>query len=268
MDAPPEATPPPRDGSSSRQRRGKVGAGARRRGWDASATLTTGCGADTGLPWLAQASFGTQARALFRKNGIQQKRAWKSSCFLVATPIFFCVLLFVLQKVINSALDTPDNKCGCLCTECCSSASGVEVCRPAGADSRCTPAETCKTYDTTRCGLQYSDSQQANWCAIPSPSSWPALMQAAAPGYLARPWAPAAAVLYTGDSEAGAAEMASRLVTAATPTAAQQRELEDLIAEGAASVSSRPGSLAALRSQRGMTICLDFRGPGRAGQAS
>lgn len=185
---------------------------------------------------LAQASFGTQARALFRKNGIQQKRAWKSSCFLVATPIFFCVLLFVLQKVINNALDTPDNKCGCLCTECCSSASGVEVCRAAGADTRCAPDETCKTYDTTRCGLEYSDSMQANWCAIPSPSSWPALMQSAAPAYLARPWAPAAAVLYTGDTEAGAAEMASRLVTATQPSAAAQRELEDMISEGAASV--------------------------------
>ena len=31
-----------------------------------------------------------------------------------------------------------------------------------------------------------SDSMQANWCAIPSPSSWPALMQSAAPAYLAR----------------------------------------------------------------------------------
>ena len=134
----------------------------------------------------------------------------------------------------------PSLQCGCLCTTCCSSASGVEVCRPAGVGSQCLAAnETCRTYDTEQCGRQYSDSQQANWCQNPSPSSWPALMQAASEGFLAQPWAPAAPVLYTGAGKEAADEMAGRMFTAVPPSAVQREEAAALLREGTDSV--RPG---------------------------
>lgn len=41
--------------------------------------------------------------------------------------------------------------------------------------------DDCNQYDTTRCGFAYSDSGQAAYCAVPEPSSWPAMMQVTIP---------------------------------------------------------------------------------------
>lgn len=51
-----------------------------------------------------------QANALFRKNGVQQRRAWVQTLVIVALPIVFCILLAVLQRLLNKALDTPENR--------------------------------------------------------------------------------------------------------------------------------------------------------------
>ena len=53
-----------------------------------------------------------QANALFRKNGVQQRRAWVQTLVTVSLPIVFCLLLFLLQKLLNNALDTVDNRVG------------------------------------------------------------------------------------------------------------------------------------------------------------
>lgn len=37
--------------------------------------------------------------------------------------------------------------------------------------------DDCNQYDDTMCGFEYSNSGQAAYCAVPQPSSWPALMQ-------------------------------------------------------------------------------------------
>jgi hypothetical protein len=47
-------------------------------------------------------TFRTQANALLRKNGVQQRRAWVQNLVAICLPIFFCLLLWGLQKVINS----------------------------------------------------------------------------------------------------------------------------------------------------------------------
>ncbi len=49
---------------------------------------------------------------MFRKNGMQQRRAWVQTLVIVALPIVFCILLAVLQRLLNKALDTPDNRVG------------------------------------------------------------------------------------------------------------------------------------------------------------
>jgi hypothetical protein len=35
----------------------------------------------------------------------------------------------------------------------------------------------CKTYNKSNCGVQYSDQQNAAYCAIDTPSTWPPLLQ-------------------------------------------------------------------------------------------
>ncbi|XP_066390152.1 ABC transporter A family member 7-like isoform X2 [Miscanthus floridulus] len=101
------------------------------------------------------ASFATQANALLRKNLCVQKRNLKTNIGITFFPILICVLLIVLQNVINSELDKPKYKCGCVCLE-------------TSGDGRCARKE---------CGIQYSTLDQVGSCPIPSPPRWPALIQ-------------------------------------------------------------------------------------------
>jgi hypothetical protein len=50
------------------------------------------------------ATFGTQAGALFRKNAVYQRRNWCSNVCLLSAPIFFCLLLFIIQVLVNRLL--------------------------------------------------------------------------------------------------------------------------------------------------------------------
>ena len=167
-------------------------------------------------------------------NLTKQKRAWGTNLNLIITPVFFCVMLYVLQTLINNALDTAANKvgaqcvcvrvwvcvsergavghtrngrqraprrspvqhpplrprltppppaplalqCGCYCLTCCQTNDGVKTCRDSTPENPCQAWEDCDNYDTSRCGFQYSDAGQASFCTLPTPSSWPALLQA------------------------------------------------------------------------------------------
>ena len=84
-----------------------------------------------------------------------QKRNLKTNIGIAIFPILICVLLIVLQNVINSELDKPKYKCGCVCLE-------------TSGDGRCARKE---------CGIQYSTLDQVGSCPIPSPPRWPALIQ-------------------------------------------------------------------------------------------
>ncbi|CAA6672741.1 unnamed protein product [Spirodela intermedia] len=87
------------------------------------------------------ASFYTQANALLRKNVTYQKRNSKKNVFIVVFPVWICLLLLILQKVIDNELDKPKFQCGCIC------------------------------------GIQYSTLDQVFRCAIDSPPRWPGLLQ-------------------------------------------------------------------------------------------
>ncbi|CBI15253.3 unnamed protein product, partial [Vitis vinifera] len=65
------------------------------------------------------ASFWTQANALLRKNLTFQKRNIRTNIRLVSFPILLCVLLVVIQKLVNSELDKAENKCGCISVGTC-----------------------------------------------------------------------------------------------------------------------------------------------------
>ncbi|KAI3685132.1 hypothetical protein L6452_34366 [Arctium lappa] len=107
-------------------------------------------------------SFWTQANALFRKNLTFQRRNFKTNLRLIAFPIVLCLLLVLLQTIINNELDKPSNKCGCTCID-------------QDGDGQCERV----------CGIQYSDLDQVATCSIPSPPEWPPVLQLPAPQYRA-----------------------------------------------------------------------------------
>ncbi|KAL6541369.1 Phospholipid-transporting ATPase abca7 [Orobanche hederae] len=106
-------------------------------------------------------SFWTQANALLRKNLIFQKRNIKTNIRLVLFPIVLCLLLTLIQQLVNNELDKPSNRCGCTCVD-----TGNGQCE-------------------RRCGIEYSDLDQVFTCPIPHPPQWPPLLQLPAHQYRA-----------------------------------------------------------------------------------
>ncbi|XP_057868703.2 ABC transporter A family member 7 [Cryptomeria japonica] len=121
--------------------------------------LATPSSSQEAVPPMASASrgparFSTQANALLRKNLTFQKRNLKTNLGLVIFPLMLCVLLFILQALVNNQLNSSKYQCGCK------------------------RVQTNGTGHTTEiCGIQYSDSDQVGACAIPSPPEWPAFLQ-------------------------------------------------------------------------------------------
>ncbi|OEL25178.1 ABC transporter A family member 7 [Dichanthelium oligosanthes] len=109
-------------------------------------------------PTRGSASFLTQANALLRKNLCFQKRNLKTNVGIILFPVFLCVILVVLQGVIDRELDKPKYRCGCACVDPGPAAAG-DACR------------------RTECGVQHSTLDQVGSCPIPSPTPWPALVQ-------------------------------------------------------------------------------------------
>ncbi|GJN38711.1 hypothetical protein PR202_gb27778 [Eleusine coracana subsp. coracana] len=107
-------------------------------------------------------SLTSQTNALLRKNLIFQKRNRKGTVRLILVPVYLCVILSVIQRVINNELHKPKYRCGCKC---------VDVNGPG----------SCQNV----CGIQYSTLDQATSCAIPNPPKWPALVQVPLPEYRA-----------------------------------------------------------------------------------
>ncbi|KAM0979755.1 hypothetical protein ACFX13_015835 [Malus domestica] len=108
------------------------------------------------------ASFWTQANALLRKNLTFQKRNIKQNIRLVSFPILLCLLLVLIQYLVNNELDKPENRCGCSCVD-------------TNGDGKCEKV----------CGLEYSTLTQGPSCPVPDPPQWPPLLQVPAPDYRA-----------------------------------------------------------------------------------
>ncbi|RLN32903.1 ABC transporter A family member 8-like isoform X1 [Panicum miliaceum] len=128
------------------------------------------------------ASFATQANALLRKNICVQKRNLKTNIGITFFPILICVLLIVLQNVINSELDKPKYKCGCICLE-------------TSLDGRCARKE---------CGIQYSTLDQP-FDDLPDPLCHDS-------------WSCPASILVTGKDKAVAEAISRGLFPALSPS--------------------------------------------------
>ncbi|CAH9092540.1 unnamed protein product [Cuscuta europaea] len=100
------------------------------------------------------ASFWTQANALLRKNLTFQKRNVSSNLRLVVFPVVICLLLVLIQYVVNNELDKPSRRCGCTCVD-------------TNGDGNCERV----------CGVEYSTLGQAGNCPLPTPPEWPPLLQ-------------------------------------------------------------------------------------------
>ncbi|OEL30253.1 ABC transporter A family member 8 [Dichanthelium oligosanthes] len=107
-------------------------------------------------------SFASQTNALLRKNIIFQKRNRRGTIRLIIVPILLCVIISILQRIINNFLDKPEFKCGCKCVD----VNGIGPCQNV-------------------CGIQFSTPQQARSCPLPNPPKWPALVQVPRPEFRA-----------------------------------------------------------------------------------
>lgn len=75
-------------------------------------------------------------------------------------PFYLCVLLVGIQALFDSQItNSADNQCGCQCT---------------------LTNENGKCVNKT-CGIEYSSTDQAFFCSIPSPPQWPPLLQVPPP---------------------------------------------------------------------------------------
>ncbi|PNX74986.1 ABC transporter A family member 7-like protein, partial [Trifolium pratense] len=91
-----------------------------------------------------------------------QRRNVKTNFRLILSPFFLCILLALLQTLLNKQFDKASNKCGCICTK--------------------TQGEQCLEK---QCGVQYSDFDQVGTCPITNPPEWPPLLQTPDPQYRA-----------------------------------------------------------------------------------
>lgn len=91
-----------------------------------------------------------------------QKRNMGANVRLILFPFVLCLLLVLLQSIINNELNKASNQCGCTCID-------------TDGDGQCEEV----------CGLQYSTVDQSFTCPIPSPPEWPPLLQVPAPEYRA-----------------------------------------------------------------------------------
>lgn len=81
---------------------------------------------------------------------------------LVLFPAFLCLLIILIETMVNSQLDTPKYLCGCKCVQ--QNVTG-----------------DCQNV----CGIEYSTAKQAVACAVSRPQGWPALFQVPDPHFRA-----------------------------------------------------------------------------------
>lgn len=82
---------------------------------------------------------------------------------LISFPIILCLLLVLLQVLFDRLVNNSDDfKCGCICV------------RRNG--NKCVEE---------KCGIEYSDPDQAQSCYIPQPPQWPPILQVPAAEYRA-----------------------------------------------------------------------------------
>ncbi|GLC69187.1 hypothetical protein PLESTF_000800000 [Pleodorina starrii] len=141
------------------------------------------------------AGFGTQANALLRKSAVYQKRNVCTNICLLSSPIFFCIILLIIKLLVDRLLLMNDDfKCGCMCAKCC--LVGTDNCTT--TDAACLmDGWECRQRNKDVCGLQYSNTDQAEWCEVASPGIWAPMVTLPRSSVRAAPAGPALTTLIT-----------------------------------------------------------------------
>ncbi|KAG2490617.1 hypothetical protein HYH03_011009 [Edaphochlamys debaryana] len=143
------------------------------------------------------AGFGAQANALLRKSAVYQKRNVRTNICLLSSPIFFCLILLFIKILVNRVFLTGvDFECGCQCVQCCKNGN-CESLKQGYCDEDY--GWKCNQYNTNNCGPQYSSPQQASFCEIRDPSTWPPVLQVPRVNRRAPPAKPGLTVLMTSE---------------------------------------------------------------------
>lgn len=104
----------------------------------------------------------------------------------MSAPFMICVILYVLQEVINNQLDNRSFRCGCKCLSCCDwvpvrgqggAVEYIQQCYNATDEQPCSPYATCNLYNDTECGYLFSTADQVGFCEVIEPATWPPLLQ-------------------------------------------------------------------------------------------
>jgi len=87
----------------------------------------------------------------------------------------------------------------------------------------------CLETSKTECGIQYSTARQSYFCAIPRPSSWPAVLQVPTEPNRAEPWRPDPVLLHTGQDRDSAERIAANLLPKPAATAGTFRAIKEYL---------------------------------------
>ncbi|CAG9467760.1 unnamed protein product [Pedinophyceae sp. YPF-701] len=176
-------------------------------------------GSATGAAAREPAGFRRQAGALIRKQASYQKRNLCQNLSLLFSPIFFCMVLFILQQAINTAFDDDAFKCGCECLLCCRRENNPLTCYvPSPFDPPCL-YRYCLRSNEDNCDIQFSDAQQSAFCGIDHAPEIPPILQVPRESRRALRYSPNLGMPYTSDAgtAAQADALASDLFTPRTP---------------------------------------------------
>ena len=101
---------------------------------------------------------------------------------IIVTPVVVCILLFLLQLLANTAINSANDyygKCGCKCISCCGyyydndKNTSNYACSSLSDDSEwyCRPSNftECLQFDANSCGIEFSTADQAAFCKIDNP---------------------------------------------------------------------------------------------------
>ncbi|KAG1659570.1 hypothetical protein FOA52_011926 [Chlamydomonas sp. UWO 241] len=160
-----------------------------------------------------------QANSLLRKSLVYQKRSICTNICLLSAPIVFTIILFVMQRVIDSLLSGVDYECGCQCIQCCYNSNPNNCTVLDSGFCNSDDGYSCLEFNTSNCALSYSSPTNAAFCAIPNPSNWPALTSTPEPEWRVGSDFPATSLLVTAVTSSIASSLGALLVNQLIPAA-------------------------------------------------
>lgn len=101
-----------------------------------------------------------------------KKRNVKTNIRLILLPVILCVLLVVIQGILDNLFDKPEFKCGCICANNNNTQPQQQQQQQQSSVNQCS-----NQNEKLICGYEYSSLSQIGACAIPNPPQWPPLLQ-------------------------------------------------------------------------------------------